>query len=428
MTVYHLKGGHIIDPANERDQEGDLWIIDDKITTSPPKTKPDRVFDLKGKIVTPGLIDMHVHLREPGREDKETIASGTRSAAAGGFTSVCPMPNTDPVIDSQTGIKFILSRSLSDAVVNVYPIAAVTLGQKGEAVVEFGDLHQAGAIAFSDDGHPIMNNQVMRRALDYCRMFDTLILDHCEDLNLASDGVIRDSELATRQGLGGWPSVAESIQVARDVDLAEFTGGRIHICHDSTRASVDFIRRAKRRGALVSGEATPHHLALSVEATANYNTQAKCSPPLGTDDDREALIEGLCDGTLEVIATDHAPHTEIEKDLMFIEAPNGVIGMETAFAVSNMTLVTPGRLSMSAMIEKMTVNPAALLGLGKGTLTAGADADVAIFDPQARWKVDPERFQSKARNCPFNGEELVGLPVSTFVGGKLVWHEGEILI
>ena len=431
MTTYHLQGGRIIDPANDRDEIGELWLVNGKISHSAPtgaEAADIQTLDLTGKVVAPGFIDMHVHLREPGREDKETIATGTRAAAAGGFTSICAMPNTTPPIDSQTGVKFTLSRAQSDAVVNVFPVGAVTRGQKGEELTEFGDLLQAGAVALSDDGHPIMNNQVMRRALEYSRTFGALILDHCEDLNLAEGGVMREGDLSTRLGLKGWPSVAESIQVARDVDLAEFTGGRIHICHVSTRASVDFIRRAKAQGVNVSGETTPHHLALTVDAVATYDTHAKCNPPLGTEEDRLALIEGLRDGTLDVIATDHAPHTVIEKDFMFTEAPNGVIGMETAFGVLNTTLARPGLLTLPELIEKLTINPALLLELHKGTLTEGVDADVVILDPEARWVVDPEAFQSKGRNCPWNGQELMGRPTGTFVGGRLVYFEGQMRI
>lgn len=428
MTVYHLQGGRIIDPANQRDEIGDLWLVDGKVSLTPPPAKADRVFDLSGAVVAPGLIDMHVHLREPGYEHKETIASGTRAAAAGGFTSVCAMPNTNPVIDSQTGVKFVLSRAHTDAVVNVLPIAAVTRGQKGEELTEMGDLLQAGAVAFSDDGRSIMNNQVMRRALEYSRTFGTLILDHCEDQRLAEGGVMRESDLSLRLGLPGWPSVAESIQVARDVDLADFTKGRIHICHVSTAASLEFVRRAKARGLAVSAEVTPHHLALNVSSLETYSTNAKCNPPLSTEQDRQLLIEALRDGAIDVIATDHAPHSEIEKDLMFTDAPNGVIGMETAFAALNTALVRPGLMSLPAIIEKMTVNPARLLDLDKGTLGEGAVADVAVFDPEARWTVDPAAFQSKARNCPWNGQELTGRPIATFVAGRLVYWRGEIQV
>ncbi|MCE5228694.1 dihydroorotase [bacterium] len=425
MAIYHLKGGRVIDPASRRDEKADLWLVDGKVATKDPGRKADKVLNCKGKLVTPGLIDMHVHLREPGREDRETIATGTRAAAAGGVTSVCAVPNTDPIIDTQTGVKFILSRALSDAVVNVYPYAALTRGQRGEELAELGDLLQAGAVAFTDDGHPIMNNRVMRQGLDYARTFGALILDHCEDLNLAEGGVIREGELATRLGLPGWPAAAETIQVARDAALAESTGGRIHICHVSTRESVRMIREAKSRGVKISGEATPHHLALTVDACATYSTNAKMSPPLGTEEDRQALIAGLLDGTIDVIATDHAPHTTIEKDWMFIEAPNGIIGMETSFAVLNTALVKTGLVPIGLLIEKMTIAPARLLDLHKGTLTDGADADVAVFDPEMTWTVDPDKFQSKARNCPWAGQELTGRPVATFVGGRIAYELGK---
>lgn len=426
MTSYHLASGRIIDPANNRDEIGDLWLAGGKVRTRPPSDPAGERIDCTGLIVTPGLIDMHVHLREPGQENKETIASGTRAAAAGGFTSVCAIPNTRPVVDTQTGIKFVLSRAQTDAVVNVFPYGAVTMGQRGEELTEFGDLLQAGAVGFSDDGVPIMNNQVMRRALEYALTFDTLILDHCEDRNLAEGGVMREGELATRLGLPGWPSAAESIQVARDIELCEFTGGRLHVFHVSTQASVHLIRRARKRGVRISTEVTPHHIALTVDACAGYDTNFKMNPPLGLDQDRQSLIEGLRDGTIEVIATDHAPHTDIEKDLMFSQAPNGVIGMETAVAVLNETLIRPGLLSWPEVIARMTIGPARLLGLHKGTLTDGADGDVAIFNPEEVWTVDPDDFQSKARNCPWNGRRLTGRPHATFVNGRLIWSEGQL--
>jgi dihydroorotase len=429
-TVYHLKGGRIIDPANGRDETGELWLAGGKVRTDKPAGKSAgkvETIDARGKIVAPGLIDMHVHLREPGREDEETIASGTRAAAAGGFTSIGVMPNTTPTIDTQSGVKFILSRAQTDAVVNLYPYAAITRERKGADLTEFGDLLQAGAIGFTDECHSVMNNLIMHRALDYARGFDTLILDHCEDADLADNGVIRAGELATRLGLKAWPPVAESIQVARDIDLAEFCGGRVHILHVSSQASLNFIRNAKKRGVKVSAEATPHHLTLTVDALAGYDTNFRVSPPLGAEEDRRALIEALLDGTIDAITSDHEPHTDIEKDAMFNDAPAGVIGMETAFAVLNTELAIPGHVPMALLIEKLTSAPARLLGLGKGTLTDGADADVVVLDPEAVWTVDPDRFQSRSHNCPWNGRTLTGRPMMTFVAGEPVWRDGEIL-
>lgn len=428
MTTLCIQGGRILDPASGRDEVGDLWIVEGKIRHTAPHGPVERTIDARGKVVVPGLIDMHVHLREPGREDKETIASGTRAAAAGGYTSVCPMPNTSPVIDSQTGVKFILSRSQSDAVVNVFPTAAVTKDQAGEEITEFGDLVAAGAVAFTDDGMPVMNNEIMRRALEYSSMFGVPVLDHCEDFNLAGGGVMREGETSVRLGLKGWPAVAESIQVSRDVELAAFTGGRIHICHVSTRSAVESIRRGKRSGVAISGEVTPHHLILTDESVREYDPNFKCKPPLGTRDDCEALIEGLADDTLEAIATDHAPHTPIEKDMVYAEAPNGIIGLETAFGALNQALIRPGLMSLIRVIEKLTVGPARILNLQKGTLAEGADGDVAILDTEQRWKVEPDRFYSRARNCPWAGEELIGRAWATVVGGRVIFEHGRIMV
>jgi dihydroorotase len=428
MTTLHIQGGRIVDPAHGRDEIADLWAVDGRISHRAPSGPIDTVIDARGRVVAPGFIDMHVHLREPGREDKETIATGTRAAAAGGYTSVVPMPNTTPVIDSTTGVKFILERSKSEAVVNVFPTAAVTRGQQGKELTEFGDLVGAGVVAFTDDGMPVMNNEIMRRALEYSSMFGVPILDHCEDLDLAAEGVMHEGKVSLRLGLKGWPSVAESIQVARDVELAAFTGGQVHICHCSTAASVEAIRLGKRRGVKVSGEASPHHIALTDERVLGYHTNAKCKPPLASEADRMAVIEGLVDDTLEVIATDHAPHTVIEKDLVFNEAPFGLMGMETAFGVLNMTLIRPGILSLSRVIGKLTVGPARVLKLNKGTLGEGADADITILDPERVWTVDVENFFSRSRNCPWHGEPLTGRATETIVGGRLIYQEGKILV
>lgn len=428
MPVIHIQGGRIIDPASGRDEVGDLWAVDGKVVLQAPDSAPDTVIDASGKVVAPGFIDMHVHLREPGREDKETIASGTRAAAAGGYTSIVPMPNTSPVIDSQTGVKFILSRSQTDAVVNVLPSAALTVGQKGEEITEFGDLIEAGAVALTDDGMPVMNNEIMRRALEYSSMFDVPILDHCEDMDLAREGLMHEGKVSTQLGLAGWPTVAESIQVSRDVELARYTGGRIHICHVSTAASVEAIRQGKKLGVRVTGECTPHHIALTEAAVRGYDTHAKCKPPIASEEDRQAVIAGLLDDTLEVIATDHAPHTVIEKDLVFSDAPFGLIGMETALGVLISALVVPEILSLPRLIEKLTSGPARVLGIEKGSLAEGADADITVFDPDRRWNVDVEKFFSASRNCPWAGQELVGQVTETLVGGRIIFDNGNILV
>jgi dihydroorotase len=428
VSTLLIQNGRILDPGAGIDRVGDLWIVGGRVADGPNGRRPDATIDATGKLVVPGLIDMHVHLREPGREDKETIATGTRAAAAGGFTTICPMPNTQPVIDSQTGVKFILSRAQSDAVVNVLPYAAVTRGQAGEEMTEFGDLIAAGAIAFTDDGRPIMNNNIMRRALEYSSMFDAPVLDHCEDLNLAGEGCMHEGRVSTELGLVGWPSAAESVQVERDVDLAAFTGGRVHICHVSVAESVAAVRHGKKRGVRITCEVTPHHLTLTDEAVRGYNANARCNPPLASEADRRALVAGLLDGTIDVIATDHAPHTPIEKDLPFAETPNGVIGVETAFAVLNALLIRTGEIPLETVIEKMTAAPARVLGLKKGTLAPGADGDVAVLDPDAPTRVEPERFHSKARNSPWSGRELFGRVAATIVGGRIVFRDGEIVV
>jgi len=427
VTTLHLKGGRILDPAHDRDEIADVWVVDGRLRTSPPRRPAEQTLDVRGKVLVPGFIDLHVHLREPGEEQKETIQSGTRAAAAGGFTGVVTMPNTTPVIDSQTGVKFILSRAAAGAVVQVWPAAAVTRGQAGEEITEFGDLVAAGAVAFTDDGHPVMNNGLMRRALEYAAMFDVPILDHCQDLHLAGGGLCREGPTALRLGLAGWPSVAESIQVARDVELAAFTGGRVHICHVSAAESVEAIRRGKARGVAITAEVTPHHLTLTEAALADFDADAKCNPPLPSEADREALLEALLDDTLDAIATDHAPHTPMEKERVFLEAPNGVIGLETAFGVLHTELVLPGTLSLARLIAKLTVGPARILRRAKGTLADGADADVTILDLNQRWGVDPDRFFSRARNCPWAGRELLGRVWATIVGGRIVYQEGRIV-
>lgn len=425
-----IKNGRLIDPANARDEVADILLREGKVAAIGPNLAPDgaQVIDATGKVVSPGFIDIHVHLREPGYESKETIATGTRAAAAGGFTSVVPMANTDPVIDTASDVKFILDRAQAKAVVNVFPIAAVTMEQKGERIVEFGDLVHAGAIGFCDDGRPIMNNEIMRRAMEYCAMFNVPILDHCEDVHLSGDGVMREGAVSTRIGLKGIPPVAEMIHVARDIALAEYTGGSIHLQHISNYRSLQFIERAKERGVRVTCEVTPHHLTLTEDNVAEYDTNYKMNPPLGTEKDRQALLKALASGTIDCIATDHAPHSQMEKDKVFNEAPFGIIGMETAFPVVFTELVDKGVLSLPQLIEKMTVAPAAIMNLKKGSLSIGADADVTILDPQWEGVLEESILQSRSRNCPYIGWQVKGRVVSTIVGSRMIMNEGKILV
>lgn len=425
-----IRNARIIDPSTGRDEISSLILADGVIAHigPPPPRWSEKVFDATGLVACPGFIDLHTHLREPGREDKETIASGTRAAAAGGFTTVCPIPNTCPVIDSQTGLKFILSRAESEAVVNVVPYAAVTRGQLGEEIVEFGDLVHYGARGFTDDGHPIMNAEIMRRALEYSAMFGVPVLDHCEDRHLAGEGQVHEGYYSMKLGLRGIPALAESVQVARDVELAAFTGGHIHIMHVSKRQSLEHIRRAKAAGVRVTCEVTPHHLTLTDAALESYDTYYKVNPPLGDAADREALLAALLDDTIDAIATDHAPHTDIEKDQPFAEAPNGVIGLETAFPVLYTYLVEPGRLSLMKLIEKLTVGPARVLGLlPRGTLSLGAPADLVLLNLAAEVRVTREFFFSKSWNSPWLGQRLVGSVEMTIVGGTIVYHRRAFL-
>ncbi|HBF33516.1 TPA: dihydroorotase [Candidatus Sumerlaeota bacterium] len=431
MPTLLIRNGRVIDPATQRDEVIDIFIQDGKIADIGVGLQhfADATIDATGKIVTPGLIDMHVHLREPGREDKETIFSGTRAAAAGGFTSICPMANTEPPCDSAQGMQFLRARSQEHSVVNILPIGAVTRGLKGEAITEFGDLVYYGAVAFSDDGHPIMNAELLRRALEYTSMFNAPILDHCEDLNLSEGGQMRAGAVAYRLGLKGIPAAANSCQVARDIVLAEETGGHIHICHTSVRAEVEYIAVAKAKGIKVTCEATPHHLTLTDACMEGYNTNYKMSPPLGSEDDRQALLDALRSGVVDCIATDHAPHSAMEKDRVMAEAPNGIIGMETAFPVLYTDLVLKNEIGLPTLIERMTAGPARVLHLAKkGSLALGKDADVSIFDLDTEYTVNPDKFFSRSRNCPWAGKKLQGKAFATIVGGKTVFLNGEIVV
>lgn len=427
MKTTIITNGHVIDPANGVNEVTDILIengVIARLGKNLCKTYSDaKLIDANGKIVCPGFVDLHTHLREPGREDKETIKTGTMAAAAGGFTSIVPMANTTPVCDCAAVVKYIKTRAESDAIVNVFPAAAVTKGLEGSEIVEFGDLYHAGAVAFTDDGKPIMNTEIMRRSLEYTKMFDLPVMDHCEDMNLAEGGVMNAGQISTQLGLKGIPPQAESIQVSRDVDLAAMTGGRIHIQHVSKAVSLDHIRRGKAQGVKVTAEATPHHLCLTDEALLEFDTSAKMNPALGTEKDRLALIEALNDGTIDCIATDHAPHTDIEKDMPITSAPFGTIGLETAFAACYTYLVKQGLMSLETLIEKMTSAPAQIIKISpRGTLSPGAPADLVMIDLEHKETVTPSFLRSKSKNSCFLGRELYGIVMSTYVNGNKVFQ------
>jgi dihydroorotase len=424
MRPILIRGGRIIDPSRSTDEVSDLILADGKVQASGRDLgHPDDalVLDAGGKVVAPGLIDVHVHLREPGQEDLETVATGAMAAAAGGFSAVCAMPNTDPVTDNQAAVGFIVSQAQRAAKARVYPIGAVSLGQKGQQLAEFGELVGAGAVAVSDDGRPVASSHLMRTALEYARTFGIPVADHCEDPTLAAGGAMHEGIVATRLGLKGIPAAAEEIMVARDILLAELTGGHVHLCHMSTRGSVELIRRAKERGLRVTAEACPHHFTLTHEACEGYNTNAKMNPPLREPEDREAIRQAIRDGTIDVICTDHAPHHYDAKEREFDDAPNGIIGLETALGLAVSELVEPGLLSLPDLVNRMSVMPARIFNLEGGTLAPGAPADVVVIDPAAEWIVRPEEFYSKSRNTPFAGRRLRGRAGATIVRGQLVF-------
>jgi dihydroorotase len=425
MKPLLIKGGRIIDPARGFDQTADLLVRNGVIAgVGRGLGAPDgaETMDASGMVVAPGLIDIHTHLREPGYEDRETIASGAMAAAAGGFTAVCAMPNTDPPIDNQSTVGFVVKQGLAAEAARVYPIGAISLGQKGEQLAEFGELVGAGAVAVSDDGHPVVSGHLMRTALEYARTFGIPVADHCEEPTLADGGVMHEGLVATRLGLKGIPDAAEEIMVARDILLARLTGGRVHLCHMSTRGSVDLIRRAKEEGLPVTAEATPHHFSLTHEACDGYNTNAKMNPPLREAEDVAAIHAALKDGTIDVIATDHAPHHYDAKEREFDDAPFGIVGLETALGLGLTVLVEPGVLTLPELIARMSAIPARIFRLPGGSLATGAAADVVVFDPRVRAKVDPERFHSKSRNTPFGGWELAGRVMRTVVAGRTVYR------
>ena len=428
MATIQIKGGRIIDPSQEIDQIGDLWISRDQILPPGGQTEDaDTVIDATGLIVCPGLIDAHVHLREPGNEEDETIATGAAAALAGGMTSVACMPNTIPALDNQAAAEFVILQAQRARKVNVYPIGAVSKGRKGEELAELGQLVAGGAVGFTDDGAPVASASLMRRALQYAKMFDSVIMQHCQVPELTVGGVMNEGFESARLGLGGMPAAAEDIMVARDIRLTEITGGRLHIQHISTARSVELVREGKRRGVRVTAEACPHHFTLTDERLRSFDSNYKMNPPLRTWSDVEAVIEGLKDGTIEILATDHAPHAPEKKMRELDQAPFGIIGLETLVPISILGLIEPGHLTWSEMIRKLTINPAKLLGIPKGTLQAGADADITILDPNLRWTIDPSKFLTKSRNTPYGGWEVRGRAHTVIVSGEVRYTLGGIV-
>ena len=429
MSRLLLKGGRVIDPAQGLDATLDVMIAEGTIEEVGPRVQARgaQVLEVKGLVVCPGFIDIHTHLREPGREDKETIATGTRAAAAGGFTAVCAMPNTDPVNDNAGITRAIVEKARAEGAVRVYPIGAITRGQKGEELSEYGDLKEAGCVAFSDDGRPVASARVMRRALEYAKAFDLAIIDHCEEPTLAERACMNEGRVSTLLGLRGQPAAGEAIMVERDVLLAELVGGRVHIAHLSAAASVDAVRRGKARGVRVTAEVTPHHLFLTDEAVreTGYDTNTKMNPPLRSEADREAVLAGLRDGTIDCIATDHAPHTVDDKKVEYDHAANGVVGLETAVALCLDRLVGAGLLELPYLVALLSANPARVLGLPGGTLAPGSPADLTLLDLAKKRQVDAARFESRSRNTPFGGWILKGWPAMTIVGGRIAWKDAR---
>lgn len=416
-----IKNGRVIDPFQDIDDYREILIDGSRIQGLYPKgkgPKADKVIDVSDCIVIPGLVDMHTHLREPGFEYKETIATGTMAALKGGFTSVCSMPNTNPVNDTISVTEFIIEKASKDGACTVYPVGAVTKGQKGEELAELGALKKAGCIAFSDDGHPVTNSLIMKRALEYSKIFDTLLISHCEDLQLTNSGVMNEGFVSTILGLKGIPKAAEEIMVARDIALCELTGGRLHIAHVSTEGSVKLIRDAKTRGINVTAETCPHYFCLTDEALKSYSTNLKVNPPLRTKKDIAAIKRGLKDGTIDVIATDHAPHHENDKNKEFDAASSGISGLETAM-VLGIQLVEQGILNLKQLVMKMSLTPSKIMGIKKGTLTVDADADITVINLGNKLKVDSSRFLSKGKNSPFNGWHLNGTVEKTISMGKI---------
>jgi len=420
VSAIIFKGGRVIDPSRKINEIRNLLVVDGKISEG-EAPKNAEVISAEGLVVAPGLIDIHVHLREPGQSRKETIASGTRAAAAGGFTSVVAMPNTSPVADGANTIAWILQRARETGVVNVFTSGCISIGMKGEALAPIGSLKKAGVVAITDDGNCVQNNDLMRRAMEYAKMFELPIFDHCQDYNMTAGSVMNEGYWSTVLGLKGWPAAAEEMIILRNCLLAELTGARIHCQHVTSAGGVRILREAKERGVPISGEICPHHIALTDDYLQGYDTNFKMNPPLRTKRDVEALLQGVADGTIEYLASDHAPHCDFEKEVEFDDAPFGILGLETELGLFMTHLVHGKVISLSDMIERLTLRPARLIQVEKGTLAPGADADIVLIDPDMEWTVDKNESCSLSRNTPFHGTQLKGRAVMTLVGGKKVW-------
>lgn len=428
MNRLLVRGGRVVDPRGGRDGVFDLLLDPESGTVAEVAEKLSasgaEVLDASGLLVFPGFIDLHAHLREPGRESSETIASGLKAAAAGGFTAVCAMPNTDPVVDNRAIAEYVVSKARGVAGTRLYPIGAITRGQLGKELAEFGEMKVAGAVAVSDDGHWLADGALLKHAFEHASLFDMPVVQHCEDPTLSGGAPMHEGAVSTRLGLSGQPAIAEAAAVARDLLVAEYAGGRLHVAHLSTGRALSLVREAKSRGLAVTCEVTPHHLVLTDEevARSGFSTNAKMNPPLREPRDMDALVAGLEDGTVDAIATDHAPHHEDSKAVEFNAAPFGIVGLETAAALVHDALVRTGRLSLKRFAHLFSAGPARAFGLPGGSLETGGPADVTLFDPERRWTVDPARFESLSRNTPFAGRELVGAAAATVVGGRVVWR------
>jgi dihydroorotase len=424
-----IREGQVIDVKTKLNKVLDILIEDGIVVEMANNIDAAgcEIIEAKGMYVIPGLVDAHCHLRDPGYEYKEDIETGTRSAAKGGFTSIACMPNTHPVLDNEAMIMYVINRAKTDGIVNVYPIGAVSKGLKGEELSEIGELKFAGAVALSDDGRPVNNSSLMKKAMQYASMFDITIISHCEDLDLVDEGLMNEGYYSSILGLKGNPAPAEEVMIARDLILAEYTKATVHIAHVSTELGVDLIRNAKRRGVNVTAETCPHYFTLTDQACEGFNTNAKVNPPLRTQKDVDAIINGLKDGTIDIISTDHAPHHIDEKNVEFKLAANGMVGFETAFPLAVTYLVRPGHLTITELVSKMCLNPSKMLGLSKGTIEIGASADILIFDEDEKYTVDISKLESKSKNSPFNGFELYGQPQYTIVGGNPIVRERVLL-